>query len=282
MKASAIKTNINTTDTVKFKIEGFGNITIQAFLKVLNYLTFPLLILIVWETSTRLELFPAAILPSIEAVIRAFWELLENGDLLRDLSISLNRVVQGYSLAVVIGITFGISMGISTFIYRFFTFVFDAVRQIPSLAWIPLIILWFGIGEASKVIIIFKSAFFPILLNTISGIQNTQKGYIEVARLYKISKFNMLSKVLIPSALPSIFVGLRLGLGLSWMAVVASELLAASSGIGYLINEGRELSYPDVVIVGMVVIGVIGIIMDLVLKIIGKRILRWQNNFTSN
>ncbi|HEY3424943.1 MAG TPA: ABC transporter permease [Negativicutes bacterium] len=243
-----------------------------------NYAALPCAILVCWQLVIYLKLFSPAILPSPGKVLATFWELLMSGELKNDLAISMLRVLQGYSLAVIFGIGFGILMGSSIRTNRFFTLVFDTVRQIPPMAWIPLIILWFGIGEASKIIIIFKSAFFPILLNTISGIHNTPGQYLEVAKLCKTNKIDVFRKIYFPASLASIFVGLRLGLSMAWMTMVAAELIAASSGIGYRINDGRELSQPDLVIVGMIVIGIVGVIMDLVLKELAKKMLHWQGD----
>ena len=240
------------------------------------YIALPVLILILWEILARLQIFPPALLPPVEKVVSTFIGQIQNGELFGDVSISLLRVIKGYSLAVLLGITFGVLMGISLRTNKFFTIVFDGIRQIPPLAWIPLIILWFGIGEVSKVVIIVKSAFFPILLNTINGIRATPKSYIEVAQLYNISKFDLFKKVYFPAAIPSIFVGLRLSLGAAWMTVVAAELIAASSGIGYRINDARTLMASDLVMVGMAVIGTIGILMDLALKRIARRFTKWQ------
>ena len=185
-------------------------------------------------------------------------------------------MLQGFSLAVFFGLLFGVVMGLFARVDRFFAGIFNAIRVIPPLAWIPIIILWFGIGEASKVIIIFKGAFFPILLNTIQGIEGVPKGYLEVSKLMGVSKKKVLFNVIFPAALPSIFVGLRLGLGAAWMAVVAAELIASKSGLGYRITQGRELSEPDVMVLGMVMIGLIGVAMDFILKFIQKRALSWQ------
>lgn len=247
---------------------------LRQLLRLVNFLTLPVIVIVGWEAVVRSQLVSPALLPSLERVIGTFWELIRSGQLGSDLLTSLGRLVKGYSLAVILGILFGVFMGISVRMNRFFVLVFDAVRQIPPLAWIPLIILWFGIGEISKVVIIFKAAFFPILLNTIGGIQQTPRSYLEVARLYEIRNFNLLCKVYLPAALPSILVGVRLGLSAAWMTMVAAELIAASSGLGYLINDGRELSQPDLVMVGMITIGMIGMVMDVLLRILGKSLLR--------
>jgi sulfonate transport system permease protein len=145
------------------------------------------------------------------------------------------------------------------------------------IAWIPLIILWCGIGEKSKVVIIVIAAFFPIMINTLNGVESTPSGYIEVARLYKLSNWQTFLKVYLPHALPSIFVGLKLSLGVSWMAVVASELIAATSGIGYRMSDARSLMRSDIVIVCMLIIGLVGIVMDKCLTFLFRVLTPWVN-----
>jgi len=169
-------------------------------------------------------------------------------------------------------------MGISEKINKLFFLTFTSIRQIPMLAWIPLIVLWFGIGESSKIIVIVIAAYFPILLNTMNGIKRTDKKLIEVGNMYNLSKWKLFTKIYFPSALPSIFVGLKLGLGISWMAVVGAEIIASSSGIGYRMNDARSLMQPEVVFVGMIAIALIGIIMDQILTRISKKITPWENN----
>lgn len=238
-------------------------------------LLIPAAVLVFWHLTTSGGNVPSAILPTISDVIESFQKQLASGQLLEDLSISLMRVLKGYFVAIILGITLGTFMGISDTCNRIFSLTLNTIRQIPMMAWIPLIILWFGIGELSKVVFIVLGAFFPIMVNTLSGIKSTPKGYLEVARLYQMSGVDTFRKVYLPSALPQIFVGLKLGLGISWMAVVASELIAASSGIGFRISDARSLMQPDVVIVGMIVIGVVGILMDRILTFILKKATPW-------
>lgn len=215
-------------------------------------------------------------LPPIKLVVKSFVEQLQSGQLLDDISISLQRVVEGYAISSLLGVSLGVLMGLSEKINRFFILSINSVRQIPIIAWVPLIILWVGIDEASKIVIIVMGSIFPILLNTINGIRQTPKEYIEVGYLFKMSKWDLLRKVYFPSAIPSIFVGLRLGLGISWMVVVAAEIIAASSGIGFRINDARSLMQPEVVLVGMMVIAVVGVLMDQILTRVLKRITPWQ------
>ena len=243
---------------------------------IINYILLPVIIIAAWEAVTRMKLFPPVILPSLEKVVKSFGDQLNSGQLAADIGISVQRVLEGYLIAIVLAVTLGVLMGMSERINKFFALTFTSIRQIPMIAWMPLIILWAGIDEASKVIVIVIGAFFPVLLNTINGIRHTPKGLIEVGRMYKLSNWALLRKVYIPSALPSIFVGLKLGLGISWMVVVAAEIVAASSGIGYRINDARSLMRPEVVIVGMFVIAIVGVLMDQVLTRVLKKITPWQ------
>jgi sulfonate transport system permease protein len=262
-----VKLNIKPGKNTIDKIGGF-----------INSAALPIIIFVVWWIVTKNELFPSAILPSIETVGRSFISQIKSGQLIEDISISLFRVIKGYLAAAIFGITLGVLMGVSEKVNKFFIISFSSIRQIPMMAWMPLIILWFGIGEESKLVVIVLGAFFPILLNTISGIKMTHQGYIEVGKMFKLSKWDLFRKVYFPSAIPSIFVGLKLGLGISWMTLVAAELIAASSGIGYRINDARSLMQPEVVMVGMIVIGVLGVLMDQALTRISNKITPWINN----
>lgn len=227
-----------------------------------NYVFLPTLIFIAWWFVTEHEYFPPVIMPSMKAVAASFLKQLESGQLSRDILVSLIRVAKGFSIAAALGISLGLLMGVSKTINRFFALPLNSIRQIPIIAWIPLVILWCGIGELSKVVIIVLGAFFPVLVNTVFGITQVPKDYIEVGRLFRISRWKMFTKIYLPSAIPAIFEGLKLGLSNSWMIVVAAEIIAASSGIGYRINDARSLMQSEVVIVGILIIGLIGLVLD--------------------
>lgn len=238
-------------------------------------LLIPISVVVAWHYVTTNDIINTAILPTIRSVFRAFEKSLDSGQLQGDLAVSLSRVVKGYLFAILLGVVLGTVMGISETANRIFSLTLNTIRQIPMMAWIPLIILWAGIGEGSKIIIIVMGAFFPIMVNTFSGIRGTQEGYIEVARLYKLSRWDTFRKVYLPSATPQIFVGLKLGLGISWMAVVAAEIIASTKGIGYRMSNARSLMQPDIVIMGMIVVGTVGILMDKLLTIISKKATPW-------
>ncbi|MGX3066066.1 ABC transporter permease [Ursidibacter arcticus] len=238
----------------------------------------PLSILLGWYCSTTIGGLPETALPKISSVGTTAVEMIRSGELYADLGISLRRVLVGFFLASTIGITLGILMGISKKISEFFQLTLTAMRQIPMVAWIPLIILWAGIDELSKIVVILFAATFPIIVNTINGIDSTSKSFLEVAEVYRMSKWDTFRKIYLPSALPALFTGLRLSLGISWMAVVASELIASSSGIGFRLNDARSLMRSDVVIVCMFVIGSVGLLMDKIICIAAELATPWKNN----
>ena len=244
--------------------------------KVLFPFLIPIIVLTAWIYITQFGKVPSSLLPRVSSVGEAFKRQIENGQLVQDLGVSLGRVVKGYAISIVLGILLGALMGMSKSMWHLFHGVTTTIRQIPMMAWIPLIILWCGIKELSKVVIIVIAAFFPIMTNTLGGITSTPKEYIEVAKLYKLSKWKTFTKVYLPHAIPQIFVGLKLGLGTSWMAVVAAELIASVSGIGYRLSDARNMMRSDVMIVCMIVIGLVGALMDKIISLLFGILTPWE------
>ncbi|MDR1538753.1 MAG: ABC transporter permease [Clostridiales bacterium] len=249
----------------------------KSFRRVALGLTPPVAIVLLWWYVTYTGKVPPMILPSLPAVGNAFKNNVLSGQLLADLGISLTRVVKGYLVAASLGVVVGTLIGVSRRFDELLSPTLHAIRSIPMMAWLPLIILWCGIGEESKIVIIVISAFFPVMINTIGGITDTPQQYLEVARLGKMGAFRTFWKVYLPSAVPQIFVGLRLGLSISWIALVASELLAANSGIGFRISDSRIKIRPEGIFMGIIVIGIIGVILDKGLTTIAKRATRWNS-----
>ena len=245
-------------------------------IKLLLKIIIPILVITLWLYATHVQEISPSILPKITSVGKAFIDLIKKGTLQKDLSISILRVIRGYSVSIFVGILLGTLMGMFEVAYHIFHGPLTTIRQIPNIAWIPLIILWFGIKELSKTVIIVMAAFFPIMTNTLNGILSTPQGYIELAQLYNLNLWKTFTKVYLPHTLPHILVGLKLGLGSSWMAVVAAELIASSSGIGYRLSDARSLMRSDIVIVCMIVIGIIGIIMDKGISLVFKSLTPWQ------
>lgn len=236
----------------------------------------PVLIVILWWYVTNFTGTPSTILPKISAVCERFGLMIESGQLQSDLKVSLIRVLEGYAVSAVLGVLLGTVIGMSETAKRILQPTLTTIRQIPIMAWIPLLILWCGIGEGSKIVVIVIASFFPIMVNTQAGISGTPLEYVEVARLYKLSRIKTFFRVYLPHALPHIQTGLKLGLGVSWMAVVAAELIASTSGIGYSMSYARTLMQSDVVIICMLVIGIIGILMDKIVSVIFSALTPWE------
>ncbi|QDR81788.1 ABC transporter permease [Sporomusa termitida] len=251
-------------------------ISLTGLVNLANNGIVPLTLIFCWWYLSSSEIFPPILMPPLTKIWSAFTKNLTNGLLAKDLISSLSIVLQGYIGGSLLGLTAGILMGIFPRVKRLFDPVLNGLRQIPPLAWIPLLILWFGIGDASKVILIITGSFFPVLLNTVNGITGVPQGLLEFAKLYKIKKRDILLRIYLPGALSSIFVGLRLGASTAWMSIVAAEMIAATAGVGYRINDARNLMQSDVVIVYMILIGCIGGIMDFVIKAIARYVLKWQ------
>jgi ABC-type nitrate/sulfonate/bicarbonate transport system permease component len=191
---------------------------------------------------------------------------------------SLYRVGLGYGIAALLAIPLGLLMGWSPGFLRITRSVFEVVRPIPPLAWIPIAILWFGIGIKSAAFIIFLGAFFPILLNTISGVLTIPPILIEAARTLHAKEKDIFLKVLLPGAVPSIFVGMRIGIGIGWMTLVAAEFTGVKEGygLGYMIMTARDIQRPDEILAGMLVIGVIGLLIDMGLRGTEAKMIKWQ------
>ena len=245
--------------------------------KVILGFILPIVILLAWHFATKYKSIPIGILPTITMVVNGFKDMVLSGELWTDLSISFSRVIKGYFLSVAFGVILGSVVGMFPRLRETLVPTVTIIRQIPIIAWVPLIIMWAGIGELSKVIIIVIAAFFPIMVNTQSGIELTPEGLVEVARLYKLSPWETFIKVHLPHALPQMLVGLKLGLGVSWMAVVAAELIASTTGIGYKLNYSRTMMQANKVMVCMIVIGLVGVVMDKLIGVLFGLLTPWNN-----
>jgi ABC-type nitrate/sulfonate/bicarbonate transport system permease component len=243
----------------------------------------PLLLILIWQGLSSIKVIPSYKLPSPVEIILGFKDLLiigvPPGHLLHNhMLYSLYRVALGYAVAALLAIPLGLLMGWSTGLLRMIRPLFELVRPIPPLAWIPIAILWFGIGIKSAAFIIFLGAFFPILLNTISGVLSIHPILIEAARTLHAKEKDIFLKVLFPGAVPSIFVGMRIGIGIGWMTLVAAEFTGVKEGygLGYMIMTARDIQRPDEILSGMLVIGVMGLLIDVGLRAIESRTIKWQ------
>ncbi len=243
----------------------------------------PLFLILIWQGLSSIQVIPPYKLPSPIEIILGFKDLLmigvPPGHLLHNhILYSLYRVALGYVIAALLAIPLGLSMGWSPKLLKMVRPLFELIRPIPPLAWIPIAILWFGIGVKSAAFIIFLGAFFPILLNTISGVLSINPILIEAARTLHATEKDIFLKVLFPGAIPSVFVGMRIGIGIGWMTLVAAEFTGVREGygLGYMIMTARDIQRPDEILAGMLVIGVIGLLIDISLRTTESKIIKWQ------
>ena len=254
----------------------------RAASRIAQFLVLPLLLLAIWELVCGWSpLAPGLrqLLPPPSVVLVDAWGLLLSGALLAHIGRSLLRVLGGFGAAALVGIPVGLGIGLWALFADAVDPVVEFLRPIPPPAWIPLGILWFGIGDAQNIFILFLGAFFPIVLTTIAGVRGVDRTLVWGALTLGGSHRQIVREIVIPGALPLILTGLRIGLGVGWMALVAAELMAARSGLGFLIQSARYAFVTERVLVGMVVIGLLGLAMDGGMRALQRRLLRWHAAF---
>jgi sulfonate transport system permease protein len=239
-------------------------------------LPFPLFLLLVWYVAAQFEWVAPQVLPPPQSVLLTFIDLVASGEMFDNLKISLLRVLLGFGVGLAGGLLLGVAMGLSPVFKDYVYPLFKAFSQVPVLGWLPLLMLLVGIDEALKIILISKAALVPIALNTYKGIENVPARYVEVARVLKFSRWQLLTRVIFPAALPPIWNGVRYGFTHAWLALVVVELLASSEGLGYMIVFGRQLFQLDVVVAAVVVVGAVGYVLDRVLARIEIVLLGWR------
>lgn len=239
----------------------------------LGYVSFAI-ILAVWWLMSATKLVNPILLPAPDVVFKSAFELTADGTLLRYTLISLFRVYSGFLLAGLLGVILGIFLARSPLAYGLIGPVVEAVRPIPPIAWLPLVIIWFGIGEPARISVIFYGAFFPILLNTIHGVRSVDNNLIRAALSLGASQRQIFYRVVLPAVFPSVVTGLRVGAGMAMFVLVAAELIASSSGLGYLILDSREHLFTDRVIVGMVMLGMLGVLQNKLLVALESRLVK--------
>lgn len=226
----------------------------------------PVALLVAWEVCALLGFFPPNWLPAPTSVFTTAVGLCRGGELMRHILSTSGRVLSGFAVGVVAGTSLGFATGTSPRLRAALDPFIQSLRNIPSMAWVPLFLLWMGIGESSKIVLIALGVFFPVYLNLLSGILNVDRKLLEVGRVFRLSSFALIRRVMLPAALPSYVVGLRTGLSLGWMFVVAAELMGASSGIGFLMNDGQMTGRPGVIIASILLFAICGKITDIAIE----------------
>jgi sulfonate transport system permease protein len=236
----------------------------------------PLLILLAWETAARSGVLSTRVLPEPLAVVKAAWSLIQSGEMWADVKVSTWRAVSGFAIGGGIGLVLGLATGLFKPVEIALDSTVQMIRNIPALAMIPLVILWFGIEEQAKVFLVALGVFFPIYVNTFHGIRSVDANLIEMARSYGVKGFALYRHVILPGALPSILVGVRFAFGLMWVTLIVAETISAQSGIGYMTMNAREFLQTDVVVVGILLYAALGKLADVLAKSLERVSLRWH------
>lgn len=239
----------------------------------------PVVVLTLWQLAPAAGLADPSLLPPPSTVVATLWSDALDGSLWDNASISILRWVAGFFLGATTGVLLGAIVGLYLRAEDYLDTSVQMFRTVPNLGLIPLLILWLGLGESPKVLMIALACFFPLYINTFAGIRNVDRRLIEVGNVYNFSGRQMLTRVVVPAALPQIFTGVRYGLGVAWLALVASELVGASTGLGYMIQMGQALSRVDIVMAGLVVFALAGKAVDQIVKLAERRFLRWRDAY---
>ncbi|WP_449278123.1 ABC transporter permease subunit [Leucobacter sp. GX24907] len=233
----------------------------------------PVLALVIWQLS------PGDFLPGPIEVVETAVKMTVDGELLEHIWISTRRALIGFAIGGVIGFAFGLANGFSKVAASMFDTSIQMIRTVPHLALIPLVIVWFGLGEEGKIFLVALGVAFPIYLNTYNGIKNIDPRLIEMARVYRLSKTELFREVIIPGAMPSILVGVRYSLGIMWMSLIVAETIGSKGGVGYLATQARQFVQMDVVVLTIVIYALLGKISDVIAVMLERRLLRWNPAF---
>lgn len=242
-------------------------------------LLLPVGLAVFWEIAVALGFSDGRLIPPPSRVFMEFQDLAVSGELQRHVLATLLRVLVGFALGTVAGTLLGALAGYSGLLRRLLDPTLQGLRAVPSIAWIPLFILWLGIFETSKVALIAVGVFFPVYLGVMGAILSVDRKIVEVGRVFRLSGFGMVSRILLPAVLPAYITSLRSGLGLGWMFVIAAEFMGASEGLGYLLIDGQQLGKPTQIVAAIVAFAIIGKISDAVLRAVAAPFLRWEDAF---
>ena len=239
----------------------------------------PIGLVLLWEAAARLGEIPPNVLPAPSGVVAAAVRLSRSGELAQNVWVSTLRALSGFVVGGGIGLALGFANGLSSLFERVTDTTLQMIRNVPHLAMIPLVILWFGIDEEAKLFLVALGVFFPIYINTLHGIRAVDPQLVEMGRIYGMTPWGLFRKVILPGALPSIFVGLRYALGIMWLTLIVAETISASSGIGYMAMQAREFLLVDVVVLSIVIYALLGKLADTVARLLERASLQWHPAF---
>ena len=242
-------------------------------------LALPVGLAVAWEIIVRLGFSDGRLVPPPSRIYQEFAELAQSGELLRHVIATLLRVTAGFGFGIVAGTLLGAIAGYSALVRRVIDPTLQGLRAVPSIAWIPLFILWLGIFETSKVALIAVGVFFPIYLGVMGAVLSVDRKIVEVGRAFRLSGAAMVRRILLPAVLPAYVVSIRAGLGLGWMFVIAAEFMGASEGLGYLLIDGQQLGKPAEIVAAILAFAVLGKITDAIVVLASAPFLRWEDTF---
>nr|WP_091163978.1 ABC transporter permease [Paenibacillus sp. 1_12] len=239
----------------------------------------PVLFLIAWQILGDLGVISSLLFPTPLRIFQAGIRLVQTGELYDNLKISLVRALSGFFMGGALGLAFGVLVGLFRRSERTLDPTVQMIRMVPHLAIAPLFILWFGIGETAKILLIAKGAFFPLYINTFVGIRGVDNKLFDVTRVLGFSKWKQILRLILPAALPNILLGVRISLGVSWLGLVVAELMGSTAGIGYLMSDARQFSKTPVVFVGILIFATFGILSDSLVRLLERKWLSWRENY---
>jgi sulfonate transport system permease protein len=239
----------------------------------------PVLIILVWELASRTGWIAESVLPAPSAVVDAFLRLGQSGELANNILVSGARAGAGFLIGGALGLSLGLANGLSNLSRNITDTTLQMIRNIPHLALIPLVILWFGIDEEAKLFLVALGVFFPIYVNTLLGIQGVDPQLVEMGKAYGMKSVKLFFRVILPGALPSIFTGLRYALGIMWLTLIVAETMSASSGLGYMAMQAREFLLLDVVVLSILIYALLGKLADVLARALEGTFLQWHPAF---
>ena len=276
LQTTPLSTGVIAADTEL--LQSLGRFIHQVGQRLLPWLV-PVTLIAAWQIASSVGWLSTRVLPAPLEVVAAFWTLTASGELWTHVQVSAGRALAGLVVGGGLGLTLGLLTGSSRLAETLLDSTIQMVRNIPALALIPLVILWFGIDETAKLFLISVSVFFPIYLNTFHGIRNVDPSLIEMGRTYGLSRGQLYVQIILPGALSSILVGLRFSLGLMWVILIVAETISAQSGIGYLTMNAREFLQTDIVLVGILLYALLGKLADLFARGLERYWLRWHPGY---
>ncbi|MEC0695864.1 ABC transporter permease [Bacillus atrophaeus] len=242
-------------------------------------LVLPFVIIAVWQIAGSLEIVSVTVLPTPLVILLTFKDLIVSGELFVHLKISVYRAAAGFLSGAGLGLFIGLLVGFSRKTEHYIDPSLQMLRTVPHLAVTPLFILWFGFDETSKILLIALGAFFPVYINTFLGIRGVDSKLFDVAKVLEFPWYRQMTKLILPAALPSILLGIRLSLGIAWLGLVVAELMGSSEGIGYMIMDARQFSQTNKVFVGIIIFAVVGKLTDSFVRFLERKLLKWRNSY---